>query len=206
MAESQSKIDAAAEKAFAEAAEKIAGKEISSVEATEAAQDTLDTVMEVAEAEAGLQLDLAPVHLGDIARDVADLYELVASEKGVSLAFEAGDAGVLVGDKRRLRRALANLVDNAVKYTPAGGRVVLTTGRDMAEAWVTVRDTGVGIAEGELPRVWDRLYRSERTRHERGLGLGLGLARAIAEAHGGRIEAESAPEHGSRFTLRLPAV
>ena len=174
------------------------------VEATEAAQDTLDTVMEVAEAEAGLAFDLASVSLDDLARDVADLYELVASEKGVALVFEAGDAGVLVGDKRRLRRALANLVDNAVKYTQAGGRVVLATGREGAEAWAAVRDTGPGIGADDLPRVWDRLYRAERTRHERGLGLGLGLARAIAEAHGGRIEAASVPGEGATFTLRLP--
>ncbi len=175
------------------------------VEATEAAQDTLDTVMEVAEAEAGLDLDIATVHLDDVARDVADLYELVASEKGVALALEPGNAGVLAGDERRLRRALANLVDNAVKYTLPGGRVTITTGRSESETWATISDTGVGVAPDELPRVWDRLYRSERTRHERGLGLGLGLARAIAEAHGGCIEVESTPGEGSTFTLRLPA-
>lgn len=176
------------------------------VEATEAAQGTLDTVMDVAEAEAGaLRLALTPTDLNAAARDVADLYEIVASEKGVALALETGDTGTVEGDGRRLRRALANLVDNAVKYTSPGGRVTITTGRDRVEAWVAVSDTGVGIAPGDLPHVWDRLYRAERTRHERGLGLGLGLARAIAEAHGGRIEVESAPGEGSTFMLRLPA-
>lgn len=176
------------------------------VEAAGAAQATLDAVLDVAEAEAGaLALDLAPLDVDDLARDVADLYGLVADEKGVALTVEVGGAGAVWGDRQRLRRALANLVDNAVKYTPAGGRVALTTGRTGGEAWVRVRDTGPGIAPGELPRIWDRLYRSERTRHERGLGLGLGLARAVAEAHGGRVVAESAVGEGSTFTLVVPA-
>ncbi|MDT0630815.1 ATP-binding protein [Rubrivirga sp. S365] len=180
------------------------------VEAAEAAQDTLDTVLDVAEAESGaLHLDLAPVDLDGLARDVADLYELAASEKNVTLSADLGRGGAVRADAARLRRALANLVDNAVKYTPPGGRVTVTTGRDAgrpggAEAWVAVRDTGAGIAPDELERVWDRLYRSERTRHERGLGLGLGLARAIAEAHGGRVTAESGVGEGSTFTLALP--
>ncbi|PAP74201.1 sensor histidine kinase [Rubrivirga marina] len=175
------------------------------VEAAGAAQATLDAVLDVAEAEAGaLALDLGPVDLDDLARDVADLFDLVADEKGVALAVEPDGAGAVRVDRPRLRRALANLVDNAVKYTPAGGRVTVSTGRDDGEAWVRVRDTGPGIAPEELPRVWDRLYRSEQTRHERGLGLGLGLARAVAEAHGGRVTAESAVGEGSTFTLVVP--
>ncbi len=176
------------------------------VESAEAAEATLATVMEVAEADAGaLRLDRGPVDLDAVVADVADLYGLVAEEKGVALAVGPARAGTVDGDRQRLRRALANLVDNAVKYTPPGGRVSVEAGRDDESAWVTVRDTGVGIAAGELPLVWDRLYRSERTRHERGLGLGLSLARAIAEAHGGRLDAESALGEGSAFTLRLPA-
>ena len=177
------------------------------VEAVEAAQGTLDTVMEAAEAEAGaLTLDAAPLDLDALARDVADLYELVADDKGVRLAVAAGGAGTVRADRQRLGRGLANLVDNAVKYTAPGGRVDVATGRDEGGAWVTVTDTGVGIAPDDLPRVFDRLYRAETTRHERGLGLGLALARAVAEAHGGSLTAESAPGEGSRFTLRLPTV
>ena len=175
------------------------------LEAAEAAQATLDTVLDVAEAEAGIALDLAPLDLDAVARDVAGLYELVADEKGVRLAVEAGDAGTVRADRQRLRRALANLVDNAVKYTPPGGGVVISTGRGGGEAWVRVRDTGVGIAPDDLPRVWDRLYRADGARHERGLGLGLALTRAVTEAHGGRVTAESVLGVGATFTLRLPA-
>lgn len=174
------------------------------VEAAEAAQATLDTVLDVAEAEAGIALDLAPVDLGDAARDVAALYELVADAKGIRLAVEAGDVGTVRADRQRFRRAVANLVDNAIKYTPPGGEVVISTGRGGGEAWVRVRDTGVGIAPDDLPRVWDRLYRADAARHERGLGLGLALARALTEAHGGRVSAESAPGAGATFTLYLP--
>ncbi|PAP77796.1 sensor histidine kinase [Rubrivirga marina] len=175
------------------------------VESAEAAEATLATVMEVAEAEAGaLRLDRTPVDLDAVVADVADLFGLVAEEKGVALTVGPGRAGTVDGDRQRLRRALANLVDNAVKYTPPGERVDIEAGGAPGAALVTVRDTGVGIAPDELPLVWDRLYRSERTRHERGLGLGLSLARAIAEAHGGRLDAESTLGGGSAFTLRLP--
>ncbi len=175
------------------------------VEATEAAQATLDTIMDVAESRAGaLALDVAPLRLDTLVRDVADLYGLTASEKGVGVEVIA-DASITVhGDIRRLRRAIANLVDNAVKYTPPGGHVRVETSEADGVARVTVRDTGVGIAADELPLVWDRLYRAAGTRHERGLGLGLGLARAIAEAHGGRVDAASVPGEGSAFTLALP--
>jgi signal transduction histidine kinase len=175
------------------------------VEAAEVAEGTLDSVMDAAEAEAGaLALDLAPVALADVVRDVADLYALLADEKGVFFDADPVPAVTVSADARRLRRALANLVDNAVKYTPPGGRVTVDVTTGASEAVVTVRDTGVGIAADELPLVWDRLYRAEGTRHERGLGLGLGLARAIARAHGGRLDAQSVPGEGSAFTLALP--
>lgn len=175
------------------------------VEATEAAQATLDTVMDTAEAQAGaLTLDLAPLRLDALAADVADLYRLAADDKGVTVNVEAPREVTVRADRRRLRRALANLVDNAVKYTPEGGRVSVRVSETAAGALVEVRDTGVGIAPDDLPRIWDRLYRAEETRHERGLGLGLGLARAIAEAHGGRLEARSTVGEGSVFTLTLP--
>ena len=174
------------------------------LEAADAAQGTLDTVMDTAEAEAGaLVLDLAPVRLGDVVRDVAGLYELSADEKGVLFSVGAVPDVTVSADARRLRRALANLVDNAVKYASPGDRVWIDGGHDATEVWVTVRDTGPGIAADALPLVWGRLYRAETTRHERGLGLGLGLARAITEAHGGRLEAQSALGGGSAFTLTL---
>ena len=175
------------------------------VEASGAATATLDAIMEVAEAEAGMiRLDREPVAVADLVADVAGLYDLIAEEKGVAFEARVGAAGAVRVDRRRMRQALANLVDNAVKYTPPGGRVAVEAGEEGGVTRITVRDTGAGIAADELPRIWDRLYRSDRTRHERGLGLGLSFVRAIVEAHGGRVEVESRPESGSTFTVILP--
>jgi signal transduction histidine kinase len=91
-----------------------------------------------------------------------------------------------------------------VKYTPRGGQVTLAASADEAGAVVIVSDTGVGISEDDLPRIWERLYRGDRSRSERGLGLGLSLVKAIVEAHGGTASVESAAGQGSRFTVRLP--
>ena len=176
------------------------------VEAVEAATATLDTIMDVAEAEAGtLPLRRAPVPVADLAADVADLYALAAEDQGVALDVAARDPGVAVVDAGRMRQAIANLVDNAIKYTPPGGRVALTVDREGEAVRVVVRDTGPGIAPEELPRIWDRLYRGEGALHTRGLGLGLSLVRAIVEAHGGTVAAESRAGEGATFTVRLPA-
>jgi len=108
-----------------------------------------------------------------------------------------------MGDRTRLEQVAANLIDNAVKYTPAGGHVEVTVGRDDGHVVLTVRDTGVGIPPDELPRIWDRLFRGDSSRTERGLGLGLSLIRAIVEAHGGTVEVQSEPGKGSTFTVNL---
>jgi signal transduction histidine kinase len=92
-----------------------------------------------------------------------------------------------------------------VKFTPPEGDVVLAARRDGADVSLSVTDTGVGIPPGDLPHVWERLFRGDPSRSERGLGLGLSLVKAIALAHGGDVVVESVPGKGSRFTLRLPA-
>jgi signal transduction histidine kinase len=109
------------------------------------------------------------------------------------------------GDRGRLLQALANLIDNAVKYTPAGGRVDVAARAAAPGVEIAVRDTGIGIDRDDLPRIFERLYRADRSRSERGLGIGLSLVRAIVAAHGGSVEVESALGRGSVFRLRLPA-
>ena len=142
--------------------------------------------------------------MADLVSGVADLYSLVAEGKGVAFETRLDGAAMVHVDPRRMRQALANLVDNAVKYTPTGGHVTVEAREDASAVRITVRDSGVGVADDELPYIWDRLYRSERTRHERGLGLGLSLVRAIVEAHGGHVEVESRLDAGSTFTVALP--
>jgi signal transduction histidine kinase len=99
---------------------------------------------------------------------------------------------------------MANLIDNAIKYTPAGGRVDIEACRKEQEVVITVKDTGVGIPDEELDRIWDRLYRGDRSRSQRGLGLGLSLVKAIVGAHRGYVEVSSVPGAGSVFTVYLP--
>jgi signal transduction histidine kinase len=97
----------------------------------------------------------------------------------------------------------ANLLDNAIKYTPQGGHVEIAAGRDGDRAVLRVTDTGLGIPADEQPRIWDRLFRGDQSRAERGLGLGLSLVKAIVEAHGGTVSVNSQPGRGSTFTVSL---
>ncbi len=109
-------------------------------------------------------------------------------------------------DRNRMRQVLANLLDNAVKYTPAGGRIEIAATRDGSDAVLSVSDTGIGITPDELPHIFERLYRGDKSRSARGLGLGLSLVKAIVEAHGGGVTVHSSPGSGTRFDLRLPVV
>ena len=170
----------------------------------------LNTLMDISEAESGaMQLQREPVRLAEIVDRAVDLYREVAEAKGVSLHVSSGAAStaddvVVNGDRTRLEQVAANLIDNAVKYTPAGGRVDVQVRRDGERAVLEVRDTGVGIPPDEIPRVWDRLFRGDRSRAERGLGLGLSFVKAIVEAHGGTVGVMSETGRGSTFTASLP--
>jgi signal transduction histidine kinase len=164
----------------------------------------LTTLMDISEAETGtMKLNVSPVDLAALAGEVRDLYEDAVEAAG--LAFTVAVPGDLVvsADRDRLRQAIANLVDNAIKYTPTGGRVDLTASVSGSVVEIRVSDTGPGIPEHDLPRIFDRLYRGDRSRATRGLGLGLSLVRASVEAQGGRVTVESAPGGGSAFTIHL---
>jgi signal transduction histidine kinase len=165
----------------------------------------LDTLMDISEAEVGaMRLARERLDLADVVRDAVSLYGEVADDKGIRLQSEGAPGVCVSADRNRMRQVVANLLDNAIKYTPAGGRVEMEAAREGADAVLTVRDTGHGIPPGELPRIWERLYRGDASRSERGLGLGLSLVKAIVEAHGGRVEATSVPGQGSAFVVRLP--
>ena len=113
------------------------------------------------------------------------------------------DVPEVEGDRERVLQVLANLLGNAVKFTPAGGRVALTVQAAPDEVVFAVRDTGPGIAPENQEHVWDRFWKS-RTSNRHGAGLGLAISRGIVEAHGGRIWLESAPGDGSTFSFTLP--
>lgn len=165
----------------------------------------LNTLMDISEAEIGtLKLDLEAVNIAAVMRDAIDLYGDVAEEKGVAVSARVSDPLWLTADRNRMRQVLANLLDNAIKYTPRGGRIELAAHPQGPTVVLTVTDTGIGIAPDELSKVWDRLYRGEPSRSQRGLGLGLSLVKAVVHAHHGRVDVSSALGAGSTFTIVLP--
>ena len=103
-----------------------------------------------------------------------------------------------------MRQAFANLLDNALKYTPGGGNVRLSCAAESGRVTVRMRDTGMGIPRDEQPRIWERLYRGDKSRSQRGLGLGLSLVKAIVEAHHGEVLVQSKPGEGSEFIVNMP--
>jgi len=166
---------------------------------------TLNALIDISEAETGtMRLASEPVNLTTVVDEAMALHADEAEEKGIVLESSVPSSVVLTGDRTRLRQVLANLIENAVKYTNTGGRVTVTAEGAAGEVRVSVRDTGIGISETDAPHVWDRLYRADASRSVRGLGLGLSLVKAIVEAHGGRVELTSIPGKGSTFTVVLP--
>lgn len=159
-------------------------------------------------AEAGqLRLDREPVDLKRLIEEAVDGIAFQAMEKGVELEVRLPEAlPPILADPIRLRQVLMNLLTNAIRYTPPDGWISVEA-RDLGEAvQVSVRDTGVGIAPEDLPHVFDRFYRAEksRARSDGGSGLGLAIAKHLVEAHGGRIGVESAPGQGAHFFFTLP--
>lgn len=164
----------------------------------------LTTLMDISEAETGtMKLNLAEVDLAAMAAEIRELYEDTAEAAGVTLTVRVPDRLIVRADRDRLRQAWANLVDNAIKYTPHGGRVDVEALQQGSGIEVRVADTGVGIPEHDLPRIFDRLYRGDQSRATHGLGLGLSLVRAYVEAHGGTVTVTSTPGSGATFTINL---
>jgi heavy metal sensor kinase len=164
----------------------------------------LDTLMDISEAETGtMRLSLVDVPLDTLIAEVMAVYEDVAEDKSIAVTTSVEPGLTVRADRDRLRQVLANLLDNAIKYTPAGGRVDVRVRRDRSVIRLEIADNGPGIAAHDVPRIWERLYRGDRSRAERGLGLGLSLVRAIISAHGGTVEVETVPGRGATFTVTL---
>jgi two-component system OmpR family sensor kinase len=177
------------------------------VEAEEEAQRMsrlVDDLLLLARQEATSPSELQPVDLEALAQEAVDRFRQLAPEHTIALVTEPV---AVRGDPDRLRQLLANLLDNAVRYTPSGGRVSVAVARDGARACIAVEDTGVGIEPRHLPRIFDRFYRVDpaRGRATGGTGLGLAIVKHVAETHGGQVRAESELGRGTRFTVTLPA-
>lgn len=177
---------------------------------TESLSALIDDLFELAQIDAGvLKLHLERASLSDLISDTLETMHVQAAGKGVTLAGRvdpAVDPVLMAPDK--VQRVLNNLVQNAIRHTPADGTIYLEARRDETVARVDVTDSGEGIAPDDLPYVFERFYRAEksRSRDYGGAGLGLAIARSIIEAHGGHMWVESQPGHGARFSFTLPRV
>ncbi|MBL9214732.1 MAG: HAMP domain-containing histidine kinase [Opitutaceae bacterium] len=203
-----SRMRASAELALQAPADAAATREAlaDAIEETDRVLGMLRMLMDISEAETGaMRLHREPVNLNDLLCGVSDLYEYVAEEKRIRLAVEVPPDLVAAADKVRLQQAVANLVDNAVKYSPEGTEVALRgAAAPDGGAVIEVADQGPGIPPEDLPRIWDRLFRGDKSRSQRGLGLGLSFVQAILRAHGGKAEVISPPGGGATFRLTLP--
>jgi len=153
-------------------------------------------------------LDRVPAPVRELMQGAHDAVAREARNKQQILVFDAPEGRIIVEvDRSAMMRALANVLENAVRFTPVGGVIVLEAAAHGSEAWISVRDSGIGIPEAELESIFEKFYQAGDTmrRREGGLGVGLAIARAIVEGHGGRIWATSpGPDEGSTFTLAIP--
>ena len=172
----------------------------------------IDDLFVLAQIDAGaLRLQPQPVDLCEIAADVVDAMQAQAQRAEIQLRLDASlPARRLDLDGARIERALANLLRNAIEHTPAGGAVRVAVTQANGAVEVSVSDDGEGIDPADAPRIWERFYRAEKSRHRArggadGVGLGLAIVRGIVEAHGGSVAVDSTPGHGATFVIRLPA-
>ena len=168
---------------------------------------TVDNLLTLALADEGrLELQRRPLELEAIVAAAVEPLLALAAAKDVSVHV-GGEPGVVDGDPQRLALAITNLIENAIKFTPPGGEIIVSTWRDGGEVGVTVRDDGVGIPAVARAHVFDRFYRADpsRSRQSGGSGLGLAICYEVATSHGGRVWVESEDGKGSAFSLALPA-
>jgi heavy metal sensor kinase len=167
----------------------------------------IDQVLTLARAEAGeIAIARERVDLGALGASLCDQLDLVAQARGIGLHYQVDGEAHVVGDASWLERLLLNLVDNAIKFTPEGGRVDVRVGRGDDAALLEVKDTGIGMSSEVAPRIFEHFYRADPARSpgSEGAGLGLSLVKWIADRHDGRISVESRPGAGSIFRVRLP--
>jgi signal transduction histidine kinase len=178
----------------------------SAIEECDRLLEMITTMLFISRSEAGLtKPELRRLDLAAVVRDACGLFQSLAEDRQIALTWEAPERLPISGDVRLIQRMLGNLLDNAIKYTPAGGSVNVALQRNAeGSAFIRVRDSGPGISAKDLPHIFDRFYRGDPSRSQPGAGLGLSFARAVARAHGGDITVENGPSSGALFRVALP--
>ena len=165
----------------------------------------INAMLDIAEAESGAgEIKLEEVDLVSVVQRACELFQAIAEDNGVTITAELPESCLVYGETRKLQRMVANLLDNALKFTPPEGTVKVSLKADNGQVAIVVSDTGVGISEADLPHVFKRFYRCDNSRAQHGTGLGLSLVKAIAGSLGGKVNAASRLGKGSTFTVILP--
>ena len=179
----------------------------STIEECDRLLDMINTMLMISKSDAGAgDVTLEPVNMADVVRGAVALFAPLAEDKGLTLTGDIPDVLMVEGDLKMLQRAVTNIVDNAIKYTPSSGNIDIRGFRDKDVEMinVSITDSGIGIDTEDLPKIFNRFFRCDQSRATGGFGLGLSLARAIAHVHGGEIDVESSLGNGSVFTFCLP--
>jgi heavy metal sensor kinase len=165
----------------------------------------IETMLDISELEAGAGiLAMAEVDMTRVVEEACELFQPPAEDKGIAVVIEVPAGALVYGDIQRLQRMVANLLDNAIKYTPPDGTVTVSADGDESMVFVEVKDTGIGISGEDFSDIFERFYRCDPSRSDAGVGLGLSLVMAIARSHGGDVAVTSSPGKGSTFTVSLP--
>jgi heavy metal sensor kinase len=178
----------------------------STIEECDRLLDMINTMLVISKTEAGVnKLDAKKIDIAAVVHDACELFQAPAEDKDLKFIVDVQDSLSVLGDQRLIQRMIANLIDNAIKYTADGGTVsVAIHEQNNHFVAITVKDTGIGISDQDLPRIFERFYRCDPSRSKAGIGLGLSFARAVARAHGGDITVTSRPDQGSTFIATLP--
>ena len=181
----------------------------STIEECDRLLDMINTMLVISKTEAGVsRLEKNEIDISSVIRDACELFQSAAEDKGLTLVCHADRNFKVYGDRRLIQRMIANLLDNAIKYTPSDGRVDVSIHADRNQrVEIVVTDTGIGISEEDLAHIFERFYRCDPSRSQAGTGLGLSFARTVARAHGGDIAAvSSTPGPGSTFSVTLSSL
>jgi heavy metal sensor kinase len=182
------------------------GMAASTIEECDRLLDMINTMLLISRTEAGMERTaLNSIDISEVVANACELFTPGAEDKGITFQCNISDGIHLNADTRMIQRMVSNLFDNAIKYTPSGGSVVINVSENAQEQVViSVADTGIGIPHADLSRIFERFYRGDQSRSLAGIGLGLSLARAIARSYDGDITVASVPGRGSTFTVLLP--
>lgn len=176
------------------------------LENSEQILDLLNAIMDVAEAESQtLKIKMKEIQLSTLIDRLADFFQIAAEDKNIKIYISVSNDITISGDEIRLQQAFSNIIDNAIKYSPSGTSIGIQAIAQDGKVIITFSDQGIGIDESDVDKIWERLYRADKSRSTPGIGIGLSLVKAIINVHGGDIKVKSKPSQGTTFTVTLPS-